>query len=109
MIVFSTRGRDGVHQLQFLPNNELAARTGTGLCVWNLDTRELRIDNAEAGRLPYLFASDGRLVIRFTCGRGLGVYSLTEARWIGGELKLGHLDFLLWSPDGQTLMAGGYP
>ena len=34
MIVFSARGRDGVHQLQFLPDGELAARTGTGLCVW---------------------------------------------------------------------------
>ena len=106
MIVFSARGRDGVRQLHFLPGGELAARTGTGLCVWDLDTRVLRIDDTEAGGVPYLFSPDGRSVIRFALFRGLGAYSLTEARWDGEPLQGGHGQFLLWSPDGQTLMVG---
>ncbi len=108
MIVFSARGRGGVHQLQFLPGGELAARTGRGLCVWDLDTRTLRIDDADTGRIPYLFAPDGRTVIRHSYGRGFGVYSLAEANWVGEPLQQIYTIFLLWSPDGQTLMAGNY-
>ena len=106
MIVFSARGRGGVHQLQFLPGNELAARTGTGLCVWDLDARTLRIDDLGAGYLPYLFAPDGRTVIRHSNSLDLGVYSLVEAQWDGQPLQRGYVQFLLWSPNGKTLMAG---
>lgn len=107
MIVFNARGRRGVAQLHFLPGNELAVRTGTGLCVWDLDSRALRIDDDEAGQVPYLFARDGRSVVRFAYARGLGVYSLVEARW--DDLPHPHPpNFLLWSPDGLTLMAGSH-
>ena len=108
MIVFNARGRRGVAQLHFLPGNELAVRTGTGLCVWDLDTRALRIDDDEAGQVPYLFARDGRSVVRFAYARGLGVYSLAEARWHAEPLQGGYVHFLLWSPDGLTLMAGSH-
>ncbi len=112
MIVFDARGRDGVRQLQFLPGNELAARTGTGLCVWDLDTRAPRVEEAECGFTPFLFAPDGQSVVAYsyrdTPSRGLGVYSLAEARWVGEPLQAFEPDFLLWSPDGQTLMAGGH-
>ena len=108
MIVFSARGRNGVHQLQFLPNNELAARTGTGLCVWNLDTQELRIDDAGPAEVPFLFAPDGRSVVRFAPARGLGVYSIADASWDDLLPHSHHPDFLLWSPNGQTLMVGGH-
>jgi len=110
VIVFSARGRHGVRQLHFLPDGELAAGTGTGfgtgLCVWDLDTRALRIDDTETGFAPYLFSPDGRSVIRHTTFRGTGVYSLTEACWDGEPLHLAFPRFLLWSPDGQTLMVG---
>ena len=106
MIVFSARGRDGVRQLHFLPDGELAARTGTGLCVWDLDTRTLRIDDTGGFASPYLFAPDGRSVIRYSYNRDVGVYSLTEALWVGGSLHQALPHFLLWSPDGQTLMVG---
>jgi len=108
MIVFSARGRNGVHQLRFLPDGELAARTGTGLCVWGLDSRELRIDDAGPAEVPFLFSPDGRCVVRFAPARGLGVYSLAEADWVGLLPHPHHPDFLLWSPDGQTLMVGGH-
>ncbi len=110
MIVFSTRGRDGVRQLRLLPGNELAARTGTGLCVWDLDTRELRIDEAGCGLTPFLFAPDGRSVVAYSYrhppSRGLGVYSLAKASWVGAPLREDPCHFLLWSPSGQTLMLG---
>ena len=108
MILFSARGRGGVHQLQFLPDNELAARTGNGLCVWGLDSRELRIDDAGPAEVPFLFSPDGRRVVRFAPARGLGVYSLAEPGWDSLLPHSHHPDFLLWSPDGQTLMVGGH-
>ena len=108
MIVFNARGRRGVAQLHFLPGNELAVRTGTGLCVWDLDTRALRIDEVCAVPYPFLLTPDGRSLVLYNLARGLSVYSLGEARWVGQPLRIGNRDFLLWSPDGQTLMAGGY-
>ncbi len=104
MIVFNARGRRGVQQLHFLPNGELAARTGTGLCVWDLDTRALRIDDAEV--IPYLFAPDGRSVLVHDHRQGLFAYSLAEARRVGELLQRAYFNFLLWSPDGQTVMTG---
>lgn len=106
MIVFSARGRRGVQQLQFLPDGELLGRTGTGLCVWDLDTRALRIDDAESVQTPFLLSPDGRSVVGYNSRRGLGVYSLADARWVGEPLHRHNADFLVWSPDGQTLMAG---
>ena len=108
MIVFSARGRGGVHQLQFLPDGELAARTGTGLCVWDLDTQALRIDDAGPAEVPFSFSPDGRCVVRFAPARGLGVYSLAGADWDRLLPHSHHPDFLLWSSDGQKLAVGGH-
>jgi len=109
MIVFSARGRGGVHQLQFLPDGELVARTGTGLCVWNLDSRELRIDNTESVRCHFVVTSDGRSLVGDNGHRGLRVYSLADSCWVGKPLqrRMYYPSFMLWSPDGQSLMVGG--
>ena len=106
MIVFSARGRDGVRQLQFLPGGELAARTGSGLCVWDLDTRTLRIDEPAVGHSPFLLTPDGRSLVMHAYRRGLGLYSLVEAGWVGDSPQRHVPDALAWSPDGKTLMAG---
>ena len=70
----------------------------------------MRIDEAGCGGTPFLFAPDGRSVVahshRETPTQGLGVYSLTEANWVGVPLRHRPPDFLLWSPGGQTLMIG---